>query len=129
MSWSATLGEQREVTLPQGTIRYRERGSGEPLVFAHGVLVNGDLWRDVVPRVADQGYRCVTPDLPLGAHEVPVRDDADLSPPGLAELIADFIGALDLDRTTLVANDTAGALSQILAVNHPERLSRLVLTS
>jgi pimeloyl-ACP methyl ester carboxylesterase len=129
MARSEALGEQREVTLDQGTIRYRERGSGEPIVFVHGVLVNGDLWRGVVPLVADQGYRCITPDLPLGAHDVPLREDADLTPPGLARLIADFIGALELDRPTVVANDTGGALSQIAAVNHPEAFGRLVLTS
>ena len=84
MSRSTKLGEQREVVLPQGTIRYRERGSGEPILFVHGVLVNGDLWRGVAPGLADQGYRCIVPDWPLGSHEVPMRADADLTPPGLA---------------------------------------------
>ncbi|MEA2397976.1 MAG: hypothetical protein QOK25_1532 [Thermoleophilaceae bacterium] len=129
MSRIEALGEQREVTLDQGTVRYRERGSGEPIVFVHGVLVNGDLWRGVVPLLADQGFRCITPDLPLGAHEVPLREDADLTPPGLARLIADFVRALEVEGATVVANDTGGALSQIAAVNHPEIFGRLVLTS
>ncbi|MEA2375097.1 MAG: hypothetical protein QOD53_1560, partial [Thermoleophilaceae bacterium] len=129
MSVSQALGEQREVKLEQGTIRYRERGSGEPVVLVHGVLVNGDLWRGVVPGLADQGYRCIVPDLPLGCHSPAVNADADLTPPGLARLIDDFMGALDLNGVTLVGNDTGGALSQIVAVNHPERLGRLVLTS
>jgi len=129
MSRSEALGERREVALPQGTIRYRERGSGEPIVFLHGVLVNGDLWRDVVPRLADAGYRCIVPDLPLGAHELPVHEDADLSPPGLARLIADFVAALELDSPTVVGNDTGGALLQIAAANHGERFGRVVLTS
>ncbi|MEA2353701.1 MAG: hypothetical protein QOJ14_2115 [Thermoleophilaceae bacterium] len=129
MSRTATLGEQREVELPQGTIRYRETGSGDPLVFVHGVLVNGDLWRGVAPRLAAQGHRCIVPDLPLGAHEVPMREDADLSPPGLAKLIVDFIGALELERPTVVGNDTGGALTQIAAANHGDRLGSLVLTS
>src|SRR5439155_911175 len=50
MSRFDALGERHEVELGQGTVRYRERGSGDPLVFVHGVLVNGDLWRNVVPR-------------------------------------------------------------------------------
>jgi pimeloyl-ACP methyl ester carboxylesterase len=129
MSRSEALGERREVALQQGTIRYRERGSGEPIVFLHGVLVNGDLWRDVVPRLADAGYRCIVPDLPLGAHELPVHEDADLSPPGLARLIADFVAALELDSPTVVGNDTGGALLQIAAANHGERFGRVVLTS
>ena len=129
MSWSKELGEQHEVTLPQGTIGYRERGSGEPIVFVHGVLVNGDLWRGVAPRLADQGYRCIVPDWPLGSHAPPMRADADLSPPGLARLIADFVDALGLQAPTIVANDTGGALTQIAAANHGERFGRLVLTS
>ena len=118
MSRSGALGEQREAKLPQGTIRYRELGSGEPIVFVHGVLVNGDLWREVVPRVAAAGYRCIVPDLPLGAHEAPMREDADLTPPGLARLIADFVSGLGLERPAIVANDTGGALTQIAAVEH-----------
>ena len=48
MAISEELGQQKEVQLPQGTIRYRERGTGEPIVFVHGALVNADLWRKVV---------------------------------------------------------------------------------
>jgi pimeloyl-ACP methyl ester carboxylesterase len=83
----------------------------------------------VAPRLADKGYRCIVPDLPLGSHEVPMREDADLSPPGLARLIVDFVSALGLDKPTIVANDTGGALTQIAAANHGDRLGPVVLTS
>jgi pimeloyl-ACP methyl ester carboxylesterase len=53
---------------------------------------------------------------------------ADLSPSGLATIVADFIEALDLEGITLVGNDTGGAISQLVAVHHPDRLARLVLT-
>jgi pimeloyl-ACP methyl ester carboxylesterase len=120
-------GSEQEVTLPQGTIRYRDTGSGEPIVFVHGLLVNGLLWRKVVPRL-ESGFRCIVPDWPLGSHELPMRDDADLSPPGLARLVHDLMSALGLERVTLVGNDTGGAVCQIVAANHPERLARMVLT-
>ena len=45
--------------------------------------------------------------------------DADLSPPGVAKLIADFIEALDLDDVTLVGNDTGGALCQLVVTQPP----------
>lgn len=118
----------REVELPQGTITYRESGEGEPIVFLHGVLVNGLLWRNVVPELAGS-FRCIVPDLPLGAHERGMREDADLTPPGLAQLVADFLDALDLRDVTLVGNDTGGAIAQLVAADHPERLGRLVLTN
>jgi pimeloyl-ACP methyl ester carboxylesterase len=116
-----------EVTLAQGTIRYRDEGSGPTIVFIHGALVDGRLWEPVVERLRDQ-FRCVVPDLPLGSHEVPMREDADLSPHGVAALIAGLLEALGLDDVTLVGNDTGGALSQFVAVRHPQRLGRLVLT-
>src|SRR2546425_13371967 len=111
MAISETLGNQKEVQLPQGTITYRERGTGDPIVFAHGALVNADLWRKVVPELS-KDFRCIAPDLPLGSHDRPLPADADLSPPAAAKLIADFIAALDLERVTLVGNDTGGALCQ-----------------
>jgi len=127
MSISQNLGEQRQVDLPQGTVRYRERGTGEPIVFVHGLLVNGDLWRKVVPTLA-KDFRCITPDWPLGSHDVPMKADADFTPTGLARLIADFLTALELENVTLVGNDSGGALSQIVVTEHPERVGRLVLT-
>jgi pimeloyl-ACP methyl ester carboxylesterase len=96
-------------------------------VFLHGVLVNADLWRKVVPLLADR-YRCISPDLPLGAHQLPTTGRADLSPPGLAKLIDQFLEALDLDDVTIVANDTGGGLAQVLVTQRPERVGRLVLT-
>ncbi|MBI1885348.1 MAG: alpha/beta hydrolase [Chloroflexi bacterium] len=128
MSISAALGEMREVKLPQGTIRYRERGTGEPIVFLHGFFVNDDLWRKVVPELATD-FRCITPDWPLGSHEVPMNAAADLSPASVGQLVADFLAALDLNAVTLVGNDTGGGLCQVLATEHPERVGRLVLTN
>jgi pimeloyl-ACP methyl ester carboxylesterase len=119
---------KHEVHLQQGTIRYREDGNGEPLLFVHGVLVDGDLWREVVPRLA-KDCRCIVPDWPFGSHTTPLAPDADLSPPALAQMVVDFMDALGLESATLVGNDTGGAICQLVAVEHPERVSRLVLTS
>src|SRR4051794_31642355 len=118
MSRSEQLGKVGEVAVSGGTVRYRERGEGPPVVFLHGVLVNGDLWREVVPRVADAGFPCISPALPIGGHEQPMDEGADLSPPGLARLIVEVIDGLGLDRPILVGNDTGGALTQIAMANH-----------
>ena len=128
MSVSAVLGDRRTADTPAGTIEYRERGSGSPVVFVHGVGVNGDLWRLVAPRLAGE-HRCIVPDLPWGAHSHALREDADLSLPGMARIVADFIAALELDHVTIVGNDTGGAVAQSLVGRLPERIGRLVLTS
>lgn len=120
-------GETREARLPQGPIRYRDSGAGEPVVFVHGFLVNGLLWRKVVPAL-ERDCRCIVPDWPLGSHPVAMEPGADLSPPGLARLVADFLEALGLERATLVGNDTGGAVCQLVATSHPERVGRLMLT-
>lgn len=128
MSLSSALGEVREARLSAGVVRYRERGSGDPVVFLHGLLVNGDLWRKVVPAIA-RTHRCITPDLPLGSHDVACSPDADLSIAGIARLVAELLATLDLRGATLVANDTGGAIAQVVVTEHPERVGRLVLTS
>jgi pimeloyl-ACP methyl ester carboxylesterase len=117
-----------EARLSQGTIRYRESGEGPPVVLVHGLLVDGRLWRKVTPLLEDR-FHCIVPDLPLGSHLMPMSSEADLSPPGLARMVADFLEALGLEDVVLVANDTGGAISQITAANHPERIGRLVLTN
>ena len=118
-----------EIELTGGTIRYRDTGDGPPIVFIHGLLVDGTLWRKVVPKLEDR-FRCLVPDLPLGSHTLPMRPNADLTPPGLARTIGEFLEKLDLQDVTLVANDTGGALTQILLASgeHNDRIARVVLT-
>jgi pimeloyl-ACP methyl ester carboxylesterase len=114
--------------LPQGPIHYRDVGSGDPIVFVHGYLVDGRLWEGTATALAGQ-FRCISPDWPLGSHARPMNPDADLSPPGIARIIADFLDELDLERVTIVGNDSGGAMSQVLVTRHPERIRRLVLTN
>ncbi len=128
MSISEGLGEQKLVELPAGPVAYRELGDGPAIVFVHGVGVNGDLWRDVAPRLSD-AYRCICPDLPWSSHAHPLKPDADLSLPGMARIVSDLLDELDLRDVTIVANDTGGAVAQCLVTRHPERVGRLVLTS
>jgi pimeloyl-ACP methyl ester carboxylesterase len=116
-----------DLQLQQGTIRYHEAGSGEPIVLVHGLLTDGRLWREVTPVLA-RDHRVIAPDWPLGSHRIPLSTAADLSPLGLAQIVADFLAALELERVTLVGNDTGGAICQLVAVHHPQRLARLVLT-
>ncbi len=121
------MNPEHSIQLPQGTIRYRDSGEGPPIVFIHGLLVNGLLWRKVTPLLEGR-FRCIVPDWPLGSHSVPLSVGADRSPRGVAHLIADFLAAMDLNEVTIVANDTGGAIAQLLVTERPERIGRLVLT-
>jgi pimeloyl-ACP methyl ester carboxylesterase len=70
----------------------------------------------------------VLPELPLGGHAVPLRADADLTPPGLARLLVEVLDALDLRRVHVVGVDTGGALTQLLMAQHRDRVGAVVLT-
>jgi pimeloyl-ACP methyl ester carboxylesterase len=117
-----------EVELSAGVIRFREQGEGKPVVFVHGLLVNGTLWRKVLPLLPEDRFRCLVPDWPLGSHRTAMKPGSDLSPHGVARLVGEFMEALDLHDVTLVANDTGGAIVQLLAADRPERVGRVVLT-
>lgn len=120
---------QRQATLTAGPINYRDvGGAGRPILFIHGLLVSGTLWRHVADDLSTD-FRCIVPDWPLGSHAIPMRRGSDLSPIGISDLVAQFLAELDLRDVVIVANDTGGAVAQLLAVRHPERLGGLVLTS
>lgn len=121
------LGTRGEVTTVRGRVAYWTRGEGPPIVFLHGIGVNALLWRKVVPKLATR-FRCVCLELPLGGHDIPMPRDADLSVPAIADLAHEVIERLGLTDVTVVGSDTGGAIAQLLATRHPERMGRLVLT-
>lgn len=123
--------ESKRLETRLGPIAYRSTGHGPTLVFFAGALANGALWRDVLVALADR-YRCITIDLPLGAHPWPLSAGADRSATSLARLLLDCLELLDVDDATVIVNDTAGGLLLLsLATGHPalERVGRLVLTN
>jgi pimeloyl-ACP methyl ester carboxylesterase len=121
------LLDRQTVELPQGRIAYADQGSGPAALFVHGVFLNADLWRNVIPGVSDL-RRCIAVDLPAhGATAAGPHTDVSLD--GLATVLGDLCDALDLEQVDLVANDTGGAVAQVFAASHPDRLRSLTLTN
>ena len=120
--------EPKQARTHLGTIEYRDIGQGPVIVFLHLILAEASHWDKMPPLLADR-FRCIFPTLPMGAHRIPADDYADLSAAGLARAVADLLDHLDVHDVTLVGNDSGGAISQVVAVNHPERLGRVVLTN
>lgn len=110
-----------------GSIEYQDTGgSGPVLVLLHGLVMDGSVWRHVVDALRDE-FRCIVPTLPVGAHRLPMRPDAELSPRSVARLVGELLERLDLDDVTLVENDHGHA--QRLIGERPERIARLVLVA
>jgi len=115
-----------EIDLSAGTLEYDDTGGDGPaIVLLGGLFIGGMMWRSVVADLR-RGHRCVVPELPLGAHRTPMRPGADLSGPGLAKLVAEFVQRLDLRDVTLVGCDWGGA-QLMVAYGLDERVGRLVL--
>jgi pimeloyl-ACP methyl ester carboxylesterase len=114
------------VATRSGEISYIDIGAGPVALFVHGIATNAYLWRHVISALATQ-RRCIALDLPLHGRS-PVTAEQDLSLAALAAGLDDFCEALGLAGIDLVANDTGGAIAQIFAARHPQRLATLTLT-
>ena len=119
---------RRHATTASGPISFLDVGHGRAAVFIHGLLANSVLWRHVICAVAGEHRRCIAVDLPGHGHTPPADEHADVSLTGLARRVIELVDHLGLDRFDLVANDTGGAVAQIVAALVGERLATLTLT-
>jgi len=117
----------KSVDVTAGTIEYREDGdpSGPPVVLLHGLLMNDAQWNLAMP-LLPSGFRYLLPILPMGGHRIPMRENADLTLPGMVGLLGDFLDALDVADVTLVVTDWGGPLF-LTDVGRDKRVARLVI--
>ena len=119
------------IDISAGTIHYEATGpdDGRPVVFVHGYMMGGNLWRQVSQRLAELGLRCIAPTWPLGAHPAAAAARRRPNHHRRRGHRRRTLAALDLEDVVLVGNDTGGVVTQLVAVHHPDRLGALVLTS
>jgi pimeloyl-ACP methyl ester carboxylesterase len=131
MQLSELEAHRRTVATRSGEVSYLDIGTGPAALFVHGIATNAYLWRNVISALTSQASgqrRYIAVDLPLHGQS-PVTAEQDLSLAALAAGLEDFCDALGLTGIDLVANDTGGAVAQIFAARHPERLATLTLTN
>ena len=106
-------------------IAYIEQGNGTPLILIHGIPTSKQLWRHVMPALPAT-RRVLAPDLlNYGESDKPL--DANVSIEAQSRMIVHFMDALKIDSADIVAHDIGGGVAQLLAVNYPERVDKLVL--
>ncbi len=108
-------------------LAHLDEGKGPPVVFFHGEPTWSFLWRKVIPPVREAGYRCIAPDLPgFGRSDKPVELDW-YSYERHVSAVAPLLEDLDLRDATVVVHDWGGPIGLRLAVDHPERIARIVV--
>ena len=121
------VADTRRLTVGEARIAYREAGAGDAVVLLHGCPFSSFIWRRVMPRLAGD-YRCLAPDL-LGLGDTETPPGADWSLPAQVAMVLGFLDGLDVECAHLVGHDHGGALAQLLAAEHPDRVDRLVLAN
>lgn len=108
-------------------LAHLDEGEGRPVVFFHGEPTWSYLWRKVIPPVREAGFRCIAPDYAgFGRSDKPT-DLAWYTYDRHVELMAALLEELDLRDATAVVHDWGGPIGLRLAVEHPDRISRLVV--
>ena len=108
-------------------LAYVDEGKGPPVVFIHGEPTWSFLWRKVIPPIRDAGYRCIAPDLPgFGRSDKPLDIEWYTYDRHTAS-VATLLGELKLHDATIVVHDWGGPIGLRVAVEHPDRVGRMVL--
>ncbi len=118
---------RRFVEVKSGRIAYIEQGNGPVALFIHGVPLNGYDWRHIIDRLKHR-RRCIAIDL-MGLGFTEIAPSQDVSFTAQAQMVAEVLDALGIDKIHLIANDSGGAIAQIFAAHHAHRLTSLVLTN
>lgn len=118
---------RRFATTPFGNIAYVERGMGNVALFLHGFPLNGFQWRGALERLSPY-RRCIAPDF-LAMGYTQVGDGQDVGPDAQVAMLVALLDALRIASVDLVANDSGGAIAQLLLVRHPQRVRTLLLTN
>ena len=127
MSAAEFHATRRYVATPFGRIAYVERGDGPVALFLHGFPLNSFQWRGALPRLAPY-RRCIAPDfLALGYTQV--APGQDVGPDAQVAMLVALMDKLDIRDADIIANDSGGAVAQLLLVRHPERVRTVLLTN
>lgn len=105
-------------------LRYLDEGQGAPVVLIHGFASAIENWTAVIPKLRER-HRVIALDLKgFGWSD---RPEGDYSPEAEARLVLGLMDRLHVDRAAVVAHSWGSSVALALALQAPERVSRLAL--
>src|SRR6202022_2496588 len=116
---------KRKIRTFAGDIAYLRMGQGPPLVLLHGIPSSSCLWRDVIDPLSAT-FEVLAPDL-LGYGDSDKRMDVDLSIAAQARYMVAFMETLGVHQAAVAGHDIGGGVAQLMAVDEPQRVARLIL--
>ncbi|WP_299242287.1 alpha/beta hydrolase [uncultured Aquimarina sp.] len=108
-------------------IAYTDKGEGIPLILLHGIPTWSYLYHNIIDELA-QKYRIIAPDF-LGHGYSDHSDMFDRSIEVQAKVVLRLMEYLNLEKAHIIGHDTGGGVSLILAINHPHKIDKLVLSN
>ncbi|MFF7047779.1 alpha/beta fold hydrolase [Streptomyces griseorubiginosus] len=126
-SWSEPQPDSRFVAVDGLRIHYQRAGQGPALVLLHG---SGSSLQhfDRATGLLSESFDVIRPDLPAFGLTGP-REDRDYRIPTYAATVAAFVSALGVEHYAVAGNSLGGNIAWNLALDHPERLTGLVLVN
>lgn len=118
---------KRVVRVGDSRVSYIDESGGPVVLLLHGCPFSSFIWRNVIAILAPM-YRCIAPDL-LGLGDTETPPGADWSLPAQESMIVGLLDALKIEHAHVIGHDHGGAVAQLLAAHHPQRVDRLVLSN
>ncbi len=99
-----------------------------PVMLLHGIPAQSYSWRDVLPALAEQGFRAIAPDwIGSGFSAQPDRRDFAYTPDAFIQALEQLLKALEIQRCSLVVQGFLGSVGLQYALRHPEQIDRLAI--
>ena len=117
-----------DVLIDGNRIAHGVHGDGDPVILVHGTPFYSHIWRNVLPRMVDAGYRVHVYDLlGFGYSERPRDQSVDTSVSAQLPVLLALMDHWGMQDGHVVAHDIGGAVAMQLGVYHPERIRTLTL--
>jgi len=118
-----------------GSLRwfYREatpigRTERSPVLLLHGLPAQSYSWREVLPVLADQGFRAIAPDwIGSGFSDQPDRRDFAYTTDAFIAALSDLLKALEIERFSLVVQGFLGSVGLQYALRYPDQIDRVAI--